>query len=1547
MISLGSRDDMKRLPLGYGAEEEEEDMGITELEEGEAFSSHENNNDLSIDPDTLSYIDKKLEHVLGHFQKDFEGGVSAENLGAKYGGYGSFLPTYQRSPVWSQSRPPSKVQNSGNHGSVNINHNETSQSNLVNEDIGMRFSSCVVESAPRLGLVNNSAHSSDQKPLRVRIKVGSDTVPPKKNIELYSGLGLDVSPASSLNGSPTKSEGLSCQPKDGPDVSPSTIVQMMTAFPLLDGLVLSPLPNHLICLTEKEKFRREKSMHRSVQKGVKENSKGCHSIMGDVKGLGGFKVKSSNSDTFSVESKYHLGKDVENYSQGPLMKEELVGNTLKLPLLSRSVDYGKGTAKLDGISRVGNNIKEECLLADLVKEEADAHGNALIKPRKGRNVKEEKLVSSTKSSTHSQNGRKTQTDEVMGSSNWKAGQEALSHEEYNTELTTAKQTSSVGNKKPKSKHVVQGAKVPKDNSNANGNFSKTKIGESRLLDQQKGNDIYTDFFGDRQLGDEYNDVESVGTPSPLVPMNNELSGKNTLNDCTSKGRMMMNVEKMEKAPRFDAPSKGVSDLPPPSGNGLVGDADNWVGCDKCQKWRLLPPGTNPESLPEKWLCSMLDWLPGLNRCSVSEEDSTKALIARYQPHPSNGQTIQAGQSTVSMSGPNLSSAGRADQSRENRELPSVPCVGKKKPAMKEISNSMNLSNSEQLLNSSKKNIQASTQSGSLNEVVQIFPAADDLSHSTKHDTIEKYKNNYKEKEKNKQIEYSSEGGEMRSSKTKNKRGPDRYDQEEDFSRGAKRTKRENVHHMDENRLRDHGGPVEKVRPCTSSELSADASGKEKHRSKEHLKVNKNDGNGKAHIISNDGDLDMQKYDAKDVRKRQHKQVSIDSFVNGHLNHDIMGIIEETNENNHKIGKKAKVSKSEGKEDPGCSVSRQRVDAIEPLVKDIGSLQPSIAAASSSSKVSGSNKNKDILQEMRGSPVESVSSSPLRILNHDRAKLTRRNPELKEDSGEAGLFPSGTFRRSSDRQDKGRREHLLDTPGKNMEYSGASKARVYVAPSQLENFHNADGCNGSLRQNTQYPTKLQTTDQWNDEGKINDSDGLRDASHGRKSRKGSLSGSKEKGGDRKSEPDKGKDKLSNYSKESFDNASPCEDIGRSGKCRVLEKSRISSDKIAKDLEDKVTIEKAKREPQLKLNVKEDVFSSQDQKQNQRLDGDGEKSSRKSISTTDQIESSRREKSKSLPPSGRSQNEGLKLANGSSIGASEGGYAAVKRAKHVKSLENQNADQPTKSRNLASNGNRIQDVNAPSPLRKDSSSQAANSATKEATNLKHMADRVKNSGESGESTSLYFQAALKFLRGASLFELSSSETSNQSELNQSMQMYSSTAKLCEFCAHEYEKSKDMAAAALAYKCMEVAYMRVVYMSHSSASRARQELQTTLHIVPGESPSSSVSDVDNLNNPATADKVPLTKGVSSPQVVGHHVVTARNRPSFQRLLNFAQEVNYGMEASRKSRAAFAAAKPRNEEVHQKESLSSVKRALDFSFHDVEGFLCLVRLAMDAMSR
>ncbi|PSS35844.1 Protein GrpE like [Actinidia chinensis var. chinensis] len=240
---------------------------------------------------------------------------------------------------------------------------------------------------------------------------------------------------------------------------------------------------------------------------------------------------------------------------------------------------------------------------------------------------------------------------------------------------------------------------------------------------------------------------------------------------------------------------------------------------------------------------------------------------------------------------------------------------------------------------------------------------------------------------------------------------------------------------------------------------------------------------------------------------------------------------------------------------------------------------------------------------------------------------------------------------------------------------------------------------------------------------------------------------------------------------------------------------------------------------------------------------------------------------------------------------------------------------------------QDMNLSEKQNANQSIAAATDALKEAVKLMDYADRIQKSGSNSEGMNLSFEAALKYLHAAWLLE----SGHGQSEMIlQSMQTYRRVAELCESCAHEYEKSKDMAAAALAYKCMEVAYMRIISSSHASARKDRHELQRDLKIVPlGEYPSSSGSDVDNLGSPSTLD----------------NVVAAWNRP-IVRLLNFAGDVNSAMEASMKSRIAFAAAKPRVEDGQFREGITFVKKALDFSFQDVQGLLWLVRQALEAIS-
>ena len=60
---------------------------------------------------------------------------------------------------------------------------------------------------------------------------------------------------------------------------------------------------------------------------------------------------------------------------------------------------------------------------------------------------------------------------------------------------------------------------------------------------------------------------------------------------------------------------------------------------------------------------------------------------------------------------------------------------------------------------------------------------------------------------------------------------------------------------------------------------------------------------------------------------------------------------------------------------------------------------------------------------------------------------------------------------------------------------------------------------------------------------------------------------------------------------------------------------------------------------------------------------------------------------------------------------------------------------------------------------------------------------------------------------------------------------------FCAREFERLKKMASAALAYKCVEVAYMKAAFYKHPGAIKDKHALQATSLMVPPGFPSSCV--------------------------------------------------------------------------------------------------------------
>jgi hypothetical protein len=50
--------------------------------------------------------------------------------------------------------------------------------------------------------------------------------------------------------------------------------------------------------------------------------------------------------------------------------------------------------------------------------------------------------------------------------------------------------------------------------------------------------------------------------------------------------------------------------------------ENWVQCDSCQKWRLLPPHADMESLPDTWYCELNIYDDRRNNCNAKEQVRT-------------------------------------------------------------------------------------------------------------------------------------------------------------------------------------------------------------------------------------------------------------------------------------------------------------------------------------------------------------------------------------------------------------------------------------------------------------------------------------------------------------------------------------------------------------------------------------------------------------------------------------------------------------------------------------------------------------------------------------------------------------------------------------------------------------------------------------------------------------------------------------------------------------------------------------------------------------
>ncbi|KAK7284681.1 hypothetical protein RJT34_19431 [Clitoria ternatea] len=1673
MISAGGRDAIKGLGLGLGLGlgAGRREMVESDLEEGEAcsFQNHEDY-DTTVDPDVaLSYIDEKIQDVLGHFQKDFEGGVSAENLGAKFGGYGSFLPTYQRSPVWSHPKTPQKfhsqntprspnnLQLEGGQGdivqcstgtqSLRLGHGSATSSRMaankgLSLDDGTNQEKCMTTTIAEAftskheALNRKATGTSDQKTLRFRIKMGPENLSTRKNAAIYSGLGLDVSPSSSLDDSPSESEGISRGPQDAPFESPTIILQIITSLPKL----LSPLPDDTIELAEKRTRTRDSilgpvHMDDSESSDMLQNESNI--IKGDRKLSGGRKVKSLEGHESLMEVKGCTKKNTRNdvgmlsrkeQSADALNMEELVSKTMKLPLLSYSLnddlvkavdgpcdslkEANKGivkekafsdqgqkeqleltSAEVNGFAErtkgssgrkvVGDNVSlDDCVVKDNPHGDKNCHSNIaesnVSKFRSASNTEEPSKKANQRTSLCEQD---SQTLPVVTECPFPGGKKKSKGSHGTMVMEKEKENLKVGST------LVPKTKRSSEDSSASKNETEDVRAPKGL---GKVRDTYRDFFG--ELEDEEDRIDSLDThceenlkesevvdrsaPTTSCGTKERSGGKKVDKPSTAEiyPKITANVRSTTNGNGTDAENgKGIPVMMPPM-------EDNWVQCDRCHKWRLLPVGTNPDNLPEKWLCSMLNWLPDMNRCSFSEDETTKALVALYQGPPLDGQSNLQHVSGNVMVGGTLATFQHSDKYQLSNDLHAVP--GGKKKVAKEMSNSKD--GPSHSSHSIKKNLPSAVKSRSLNEVNRS-PVVSEPDVS-----VEKHKI------KPRILEHDSDRGDIKNMKVKSRRDPN-----QDCSRPSKKVKADKVHSTNEEWIPEQSGTTRRVGHSSNGTFPTSSAGKDRHRQKDHSSRDSKSGKDRLPVSAehtkdrgqgslDEGSLDLGNCDSigsgKKRKLKGYQDALTHSTENPHLQ-ESKNFGQEVNDSRKE--KKARTSKSEGKEssaskgsgrtdkkvsltknhkfrkNPEISLSQRSLDGMDGLKRDLGPAQASVAATSSSSKVSGSHKTKASFPEVKGSPVESVSSSPLRILNTD--KFANKGNIVKDDSHDVTAVDSP--RRCSDREDDGGSDrsgtarkdksftmaHRSDFQNKDVNHMSNTKPKAQTTS------HCINGGVDTVAQDGMDPATEQTKHPAEDRTDVY----YANTSHPKKN--GIESGLEDNNGSCKSDSHAEKFKNTSSPRQLKDQSPLHEAKRKDGKIKLQEKSVVNpdqSDNIRAGKKDYIgKNESRKKENHLNWGHDSQEVSVAPGKleaapiQNQLPDCDTERSSKRSLSERNDQEVHGKGKSLSLLPSEGSQIEtlsrcprpvGFHRGNGETeVDPSKADDLSKLQKKQVKKTDLQNGIQQIGSRNPILNGHKSKELDAPSPVRRDSYTHAANNAVKEAKDLKHLADRVKNSGSSLESTSLYFQAALKFLYGAALLESGNNDNAKHSEMIQSKQVYSSTAKLCEFCAHEYEKSKDMASAALAYKCMEVAYMRVVYFSHPSANKDRHELQTTLQMIPlGESPSSSASDVDNVNNSTAADKFALSKSINSPQVAGNHVIAARNRPNLARLLNFAQDMNFAMEASRKSRNAFVAANS-SPGKYAADGISSIKKALDFSFHDVEGLLHLVRVALDAINR
>ncbi|XP_044964411.1 cysteine-tryptophan domain-containing zinc finger protein 7-like [Hordeum vulgare subsp. vulgare] len=1566
-----------------------------ELEEGEAYGDDIPPFD---DPDvTLAYIDEKLQNVLGHFQKDFEGGVSAENLGSKFGGYGSFLPTYQRSPLPPHTRTPPKVANTSSRSPYHQSTEDVSQnppamavpSASQNNGSVAPFSGDSVKkercesTASKRGSSthdpsNGPSKSSDQNRFKVRIKVGSDNVLARNNAAIYSGLGLDISSPSSVEESPDGHGDLSPEFSNVQLESPRTILQIMTCFSVPGGYLLSPLHGSLLQLTKKvvpslkkwetslEMENAQEAFEGHVVKKMKPDGKKKKPT--DTK-------RSNNRNDISAFMKNEI--DIET-----LAAQKIASEALSIPLLSspRSMDAngncqfkeeaaGKSLErnKDDRLKECAVNSNSKTIKAETVKEETSeclesggfgsselelSAAKRELKPvteKTPLTLEEMNTTSDTDFLLDRKHERKIKPESKSNASvvnfeenaviDEKAPAVCRSMEKVPSKEASLYDTNVKNNTKSEAKRIQREQKKNAPTSSDLVDVDKGARSSAGVKERKNDSHSKSSHSGKKPKAKPHRDVRDSLPDGPhgskeewLDLLENgvglgELQPKEkswSKRDSDMPGASKREISSSAKLDRHTASEEQKMHVPPssvstanaaPALQAPVVIEEHWVQCDICQKWRLLPYESDPATLPKEWKCSMQLWLPGLNRCDVGEEETTNALNALYViPPPANGipsvghpHAASSGLATAST----FSINGHAEQSRKRKSFPG---------------------DGSALVDSSHPT-QAPAYSTITQPPPRIKSTADSNHYPSERDSVSKLVDISTEKKKSKSKNRGSysDGGDLVERSKKHSKGKGKREMDYGEYKASKKIKKEERHRSSRDRnpecdLASGDVPDEAksfLAKAKSSGEKADISSlKQKSVSRsDRLEKSKRE---KDEDIALPEDGNKEQYQTSDV---QRSDVSSKKRIVKEWEESQHNSIAQVNRGttvNHSSAAKETHNDQNLKETKSKSMKSEELYSAtdSKLVKGLHSNQISSyygghvnnELVEDSTHFAGKRGPSEVLEkrssehvlDLAGATSSGVAFFPTTAITSSSSKASC-SQKKKNNSQVVKTSPIESVSSSPPRNSN------IDKFSHNriVEKDGPMNANPGTMPSSVKYLNTEVDIVDNVRQTKKSKESLLASEpvlHGSSQGNSDKDDELVQLTQGHASerislRKG-LDDDQQHASGRKDSTVNGSSTARGYNHLHSGDKNNLRTDGSLVQPRTAASGSKGDLTVSESKKTAAPVQDRNGSTHCALdgNPKPEVPSGKDKFYPKSNKQDMEKPKAQiAPSPLKETHSTpvKSNASKLTPQSRRSNDE-------------NGGQQRVAK---------QGTSNPTDG--------------------KDGNSTAY--ALKEARDLKHKANRLKKEGKELESTRLYFEAALKFLHVASLLEPPGIDGLKQGDAAQSM--YSDTAKLCNFVGHEYERGKKMAAAALAYKCVEVAYLKAAYYKYPIASKDRQVLQAVVQTTPGESPSSSASDIDNLNHNGLSKMAASNKDANSPQVAGNHLLLAvRNQPHLTRLLAYTNDVNSAFEATRKSQMAIASAAGNHEKGV--DGLSSVKTVLDFNFRSVNDLLRLVRISMESIS-